>query len=107
MKPCQREGSGVFDSNLFADCLTHFRPPPERSIEDWASQFVTIPGGHRRGRFKIENTPWIAKPLESFRTSDCRELVTICAARSSKTTAATLGLLWSIANDPGEGMCVL
>jgi phage terminase large subunit GpA-like protein len=92
---------------IFAESLAHFRPPPERSIEDWAAQYILIPGGHRRGRFDIDNAPWVRKPLADFKRTDCRELVTICAARSSKTTAAMTGLLWSIANDPGEALWVL
>jgi len=31
---------------LFRDCQEYWRPPPERSIVDWASEFATIPGGH-------------------------------------------------------------
>lgn len=92
---------------IFADCLTHFRPPPERSITDWASENIVFSSGHLLGNFNIDSAPWLAKPLAEFRRTDCNELVTICSARSSKTTCALLSLLWSVANDPGPGLYVM
>jgi hypothetical protein len=51
---------------LFQDCLNLWRPPPTRSISQWAEESVEIVGRQRPSGFQLSNSPWVEAPLKAL-----------------------------------------
>lgn len=82
---------------------------PQSGLNPWQfadAHVYSEPGSPMPGRFRSENSPWLREPLEEYANNRRKNVVVMCSAQSSKSTLAVLGLMWSIAEDPGRAMWV-
>jgi hypothetical protein len=79
------------------------RRPDRRPIYDWArDHIVELPSAYAiRGRFEINNSPWLKAPLDSMLDPMVRHTTLSKAIQSAGTLAAEIATAYRIANDPG------
>lgn len=84
-----------------------FSPPDRRSIEDWASDNVSLPPVlSRSGRFSADGSRHFLAPFAALRHDRVRG-VRICApVRGGKTLIADVAAPWAIVNDSASVLWV-
>lgn len=78
--------------------------PDRRPIYAWIhDQIESLPECYAiRGRFQIENSPWLREPFHSMQDPLCRRTTCSKAIQSAGTLLAELTTIWRLANDPGN-----
>ena len=77
-------------------------PQDTRSVSDWASDHVTIPGSARSRKFDPASSPWLLEPLQYFGDNRVREQVLILPTGAGKTTVFDVCIPHAIAENPGS-----
>ena len=89
-------------SATLAAWCSAWRPQDRRTVAEWASQHVTIPGSARSRRFDPSASPWLREPLEYFADNRVREQVLVMPTGAGKTTIFDVCIPHAIAEDPGS-----
>lgn len=87
------------DSQYCAD----FRPPLRIPIYEWMQEVgVEVdPSSPMQGPYRIENSRWVAEPLNAFQDDDVRMVTVMRCNQGGGTMAQQGGMVWSIVNRPG------
>lgn len=87
------------------DAALAFSPiaPDRRPIYVWArDNIIEMPSAYAlRGRFNVENSPWLKSPFDSMSNPLVRRTTVSKAIQSGGTLLAEIGIAWAVINDPG------
>lgn len=77
--------------------------PDRRKIWQWAHDAIEeLPAAYAiRGRFSVENSPWLRAPFDSCQDPRVRHTTVLKAVQSGGTLLAEIVAAWRMANDPG------
>jgi phage terminase large subunit GpA-like protein len=74
-----------------------------RPIYEWArANIAELPPAYAlRGRFNVENSPWLKEPFHSLADKSIRRTTVSKAIQSAGTLLSEIWLVWSAINNPG------
>jgi phage terminase large subunit GpA-like protein len=77
--------------------------PDRRPIYEWARYNITEmpPAYALRGRFSVDNSPWLRGPFDSMVDPLVRRTTVSKAIQSGGTLLAEISIAWAVVNDPG------
>lgn len=80
--------------------------PPRLKPWEWGERNIDLPARASpvRGAYKTDQWAYVREPLEAFADPEIRTITLCWSAQSTKTMTATMMLLYSIANDPGDAL---
>jgi len=83
--------------------------PDRRRIWEWAHDAIReLPAAYAiRGRFNVNNSPWLREPFDSCQDSRIRRTTVLKAVQSGGTLLAEIVAAWRMANDPGPSTFTL
>jgi hypothetical protein len=91
------------------DSLCVLPSPDRRKIWQWAhSAIAEMPAAYAiRGRFSVENSPWLKAPFDSCQDPRVRRTTVSKAVQSGGTMLAEIVAAWRVVNDPGPSTFTL
>jgi len=96
-----------FPSDVFEGRLKKLLAiPPKLKPWQWGEKNIDLPARASpiRGAYKTDQWAYVREPLEAFADPEIRTITLCWSAQSTKTMTATMMLLYSIANDPGDAI---
>ena len=85
-------------------CEAGLPPVSVETMADWTRRCVTLKESPYGSRFVVKETPWLAEPLELFKSNHVREIVLQTCAQGGKTVSMSAAICWALANQPAPTM---
>jgi hypothetical protein len=97
------------DRTQWLDSICVLPSPDRRKIWQWAHDAIAeLPAAYAiRGRFSVENSPWLKAPFESCQDPKVRRTTVSKAVQSGGTLLAEIVAAWRMVNDPGPSTFTL
>jgi len=97
------------DRTQWLDSICVLPSPDRRKIWQWAHDAIAeLPAAYAiRGRFSVENSPWLKAPFESCQDPKIRRTTVSKAVQSGGTLLAEIVAAWRMVNDPGPSTFTL
>jgi terminase, large subunit len=99
----------IIKSALSPIIKRYLEPPAKLNPWEWAEKNIEIKStivSPILGKYSTRNMPYVREVLEAFADPEVKQITLCWSAQSSKTMTIVMGILYSIANNPGNCLFV-